>query len=74
MGGDKVRVTWQQVKQSGSRPSPRSSCSLITTAPDLALLFGGVFDEVCHVVPGTCSQFEIWDRWIVLSLLLWLNS
>ena len=41
-----VKVTWQQVRQSGCRPSPRSSCSLVTTAHNVALLFGGVFDEV----------------------------
>jgi len=44
-----VRVTWQRVKQSGSRPSPRCSCSLAVTAPNLALMFGGVYDEVCTV-------------------------
>jgi hypothetical protein len=42
---DKIKLKWQQVKQTGSRPSPRSSCTLISTAPNSALLFGGVFDE-----------------------------
>ena len=53
---DKVRVTWQVVKQSGCRPSPRSSCSLVTTAPDVAMLFGGVFDEVYIVVVSSASS------------------
>jgi len=48
MSSDKVRVTWSQVKQSGCKPSPRTSCSLVTTAPNVAMLFGGVFDEVCN--------------------------
>ena len=50
-----MRVTWQAVKQSGCRPSPRSSCSLVTAAPNLAMLFGGVFDEVRNIVIPSAS-------------------
>lgn len=45
-GGEKLKLKWQPVKQTGSRPSPRSSCSLVATGPNSAVIFGGVFDEV----------------------------
>lgn len=42
-----VKWKWVAVKQSGCRPSPRCSSSMVVTGQNRALLFGGVFDEVC---------------------------
>jgi len=49
---DKLKLKWQPLKQTGSRPSARSSCSLVVTAPNSAMIFGGVIDEVqpCYYI------------------------
>lgn len=36
---------WSQVKQGGSKPSPRSGMSIVTGAANKAYLFGGVCDD-----------------------------
>ena len=40
---------WVVVKQSGSRPTPRSGLSLAVAPGNKAVCFGGVFDNVSHV-------------------------
>ena len=40
-----IRWKWVSVKQGGIRISPRCSASAILVQPNLAYMFGGVFDE-----------------------------
>ncbi|XP_060595724.1 kelch domain-containing protein 4-like [Ruditapes philippinarum] len=44
-GTQPTKWKWVNVKQSGSRPSPRSGLSLATVSNNRAVCFGGVFDE-----------------------------
>jgi len=48
MEGDQPgKWKWVSVKQSGSRPSPRSGFAITVAGGNRAVCFGGVFDEVC---------------------------
>ncbi|XP_076286943.1 kelch domain-containing protein 4 [Lasioglossum baleicum] len=40
-----LKWKWVSVKQTGAKPSPRCSASAILVQPNLAYMFGGVFDE-----------------------------
>lgn len=40
-----LKWKWVSVKQSGIKVSPRCSASAVSVQPNLAYLFGGVFDE-----------------------------
>ncbi|XP_031828321.2 kelch domain-containing protein 4 isoform X1 [Nomia melanderi] len=40
-----LKWKWASVKQSGVKPSPRCSMSAVLVQPNLAYIFGGVFDE-----------------------------
>ncbi|XP_053401413.1 kelch domain-containing protein 4-like isoform X2 [Mercenaria mercenaria] len=44
-GSQPTKWKWVNVKQSGSRPSPRSGLSLASVSNNKAVCFGGVFDE-----------------------------
>jgi len=65
-------VTWQAVKQSGCRPSPRSSASLVMTGPNVAMLFGGVFDEV--MIQQVSLQSDYWFTVLNSPLELYLTA
>lgn len=44
-GGKPVKWRWVSLKQSGARPSPRSSMSAVVAPGNRGIIFGGVYDE-----------------------------
>ena len=50
---------WTVVKQSGSRPSPRSGLSLAVVPGNRAFCFGGVYDEVSQCFTLILMYFQL---------------
>ena len=71
---------WTVVKQSGSRPSPRSGLSLAVVPGNRALCFGGVFDEVSYVrlvlvtfLPFSDNKVSLFSILYEMNILLYID-